>query len=204
MRRIRLKKLEIAGTIGLVLPFFTFGFIFLAVASSPNFSWLDNALSDLGVQRGITAILFNGALIIGGLFFIVFAIGLAPLSGNRIASQMGATIFTLACVALTGIGIFNESFSPTHYILSVAFFSLLPVAMLVLALNFWIAGKNRLSIFTFIMAAGAAIIWILELTLHYVSGVAIPELISGLFGAAWTIVLGYLMLKKGHTENKRP
>jgi hypothetical membrane protein len=47
------------------------------------------------------------------------------------------------------------------------------------------------------LALFAAAVWVLEFTVHYVPGVAIPEAVSGLAGAVWVMVLSYLMLKQG-------
>lgn len=110
--------------------------------------------------------------------------------------RVGASLFILTCVALISIGVFNESFSPTHYCVSVAFFVLLPISLFVLVAAFWRAGQRRMSMFTLALAFIAATPWVLQFTVHYVSNVAIPEFISGLAGVAWTIVLSYKMLKE--------
>jgi hypothetical membrane protein len=188
--------LKIAGAVGLIGPFFSFACIFLAIATWPLFNWTNNALSDLGVQSGITPIIFNYGLVISGIFFIIFATGLFPLIGKYLVGKVGASVFILSCIALVGIGIFNEGFSPAHYIFSVAFFVLFPISMLILVGAFWIEGKRKISIFTLAMALSAAIVWGLQLTIHYVSNVAIPEFVSGLFGATWMLVASYLMLKE--------
>jgi hypothetical membrane protein len=190
------RQLRISGIIGLAAPFFAFACILLAIASWPQFSWTNNALSDLGVQSGITAIVFNSGLVVSGFLFIVFATGLFGFVGNRFVGKVGAAVFILACIALIAIGIFNESFSPTHYTVSVAFFVFLPVSLLILVGAFWLNGQHKLSIFTLAVALAAATPWVLQFTVPYVSRVAIPETISGLAGVAWAMVLGYLMLKE--------
>jgi len=57
-------RLRISGICGFLAPIFAFAFIFSAVVSYPQFSWVDNALSDLGVMAGVTAVLFNSGIII--------------------------------------------------------------------------------------------------------------------------------------------
>ncbi len=190
------KRLEVAGMCGLIAPFVAYACILVAVGSWAQFSWVNNALSDLGVQSGITAPLFNSGLVVSGLLFIVFATGLFPLMKKSVVGKVGAAVFVLACVALVCIGIFNENFRPTHYIVSVMLFVLLPISQFILTAAFWRMGQKELSAFTLAMALVAAMPWILEFTVHYVSGVAIPEFVSGLAGAAWTMVLGYKMLKE--------
>ena len=195
------RHLKIAGIIGLAAPFFAFACILLAIASWAQFSWTDNALSDLGVQSGVTAIVFNGGLVISGFLFIIFATGLFSFLGNNLVGKAGTTIFALACVMLIAIGIFNENFRPTHYLVSVGLFALLPISLLILAAAFWVDAKHKLSVFTLTSALFAAAVWVLEFTVHYVSGVAIPEAVSGLAGAVWVMVLSYLMLKH---DSKKP
>ena len=191
-------RLRIAGTIGLVAPIVTFTCILVAIASWPQFSWTHNALSDLGVQNGFTAAVFNSGLVIGGILFAVFATGLYSFTGKRFVGKVGTACFFLAWIALIAIGVFNESFRPTHYIVSVMLFVFLPISLLVFMLTFWLEGKRKLSAFTLALALVAAAVWVLQFTVHYASNVAIPEFISGLAGAAWVWVLSFLMLEGVH------
>ncbi len=190
------RALKVAGTCGVLAPIIAYACILSAIASWSQFSWVNNALSDLGVQPGITAPLFNSGLVVSGLLFIFFATGLFPLLGKSVIGKVGAAVFVLACVALVCIGVFNEHFSPTHYIVSVMLFVLLPISLLILTGAFWLKGHKGLSVFTLALAFAAATPWVLQFTVHYVSNVAIPEFISGLAGVAWTIVLSYKMLKE--------
>ncbi|MCW4010083.1 MAG: DUF998 domain-containing protein [Candidatus Bathyarchaeota archaeon] len=190
------RGLKTSGIIGFAAPIFTFTCILAAIASWPQFSWTNNALSDLGVQSGFTAILFNSGLVIGGILFAVFATGLYSFAGKRFIGKVGAACFFLAWIALIAIGIFNENFRPTHYIVSVMLFVFLPISLLIFVATFWIESKRRLSGLTLALALVAAAVWVLQLTVEYVPNVAIPEFISGLAGAAWVWVLSYLMLKK--------
>jgi hypothetical membrane protein len=190
------RQLGIAGAFGLVAPFFVFACILLAVASWAQFNWATNALSDLGVQSGLTSILFNSGLIIGGLLYIVFAVGLYVLIGHCFLGKVGSVLFAIACSALIAIGIFNESFSPIHYIVSVVFFVFLPISMLVLSGAFWIAQHYKIGVFTLLLGLAAAAPWVLQFAIRYVENVAIPEFVSGLLGAFWSIVLSYVMIRK--------
>jgi hypothetical membrane protein len=190
------RQLRIGGVIGLVAPFFIFVCILLAVASWAQFSWVTNALSDLGVQSGLTSILFNSGLMIGGLLYIVFAVGLYALIGQRFLGKIGSAFFAVACSVLIAIGIFNESFSPIHYVVSVVFFVFLPISMLVLSGAFWTAGNRKIGVFTLLLGLAAAAPWVLQFAIRYVENVAIPEFVSGLVGAFWSIILSYVMIRK--------
>jgi len=188
--------LKIAGVCGFAAPIVALTFILAAIASWPQFSWVNNALSDLGVQSGATAWLFNSGLVVSGVLFAVFAAGLFRLVGKRAVGRVGAAILFLACVALILIGVFNENFRPTHYYVSVAFFVLMPISLLVLTVGFWLEGQRRLSALTLVVAVVAAAVWILQFLFNYVANVAVPEFVSGFAAALWTEAVSYRMLKE--------
>ena len=106
--------LKISGVSGIVTPIVAFAFISLAIVYSPQFSWTENALSDLGVQEGVTAVLFNYGLIIVGILALVFASGLFVLQKTMLG-KIGAFIFVLAALTLMAIDVFPENVKPTYY-----------------------------------------------------------------------------------------
>ena len=176
-------------------PVVAFTFIGLAIATYPQFSWFDDALSDLGVVTGSTATLFNFGLYCSGLFSVSFAIGLYKFLNKHAIGKIGAVVFFAAGLALEGIGIAPENRPPFHYFFSVAFFSLVPIALLVIAGYFLIMRKKPIAMFTFVITVLASAPWVIYFTLHPISGVAIPELLSALAGAAWAVVIGWKMFK---------
>lgn len=181
---------------GFAAPVVAFLFISAAIASYPQFSWTQNALSDLGVVPGLTSALFTVGLIGGGVLALIFtAVGLYGFAGEKPVGKAGAVFFAAATASLILIGIFNEDFRPTHYIVSVAFFFFAPLAFFILTAAFHMTGKRTLAAFTLASAIVAAIVWILQLTIGYVPNVAIPETVSGLIIAAWVIALSTLMRK---------
>jgi hypothetical membrane protein len=181
---------------GFTAPFVAFIFISAAIASYPSFSWTGNALSDLGVVPGLTSILFTVGLCGGGFFMLVFAVlGLYSYAGEKTLGKVGAAFLAAAAISLILIGVFNEHFRPTHYIVSVAFFVFAPLAFFTLTAAFYQKHQKNLAAFTIATGLVAAIPWILQLTVQYVPNVAIPETISGLTVAIWVIVLSEQMLK---------
>jgi len=187
--------LKLTGVYGVIAPIIAFFFIFTAIASYPQFSWTSNALSDLGVVVGVTAGVFNSGLVICGGMSFTFALGLYLFMKESWVSRAGVILFALACLALIAIGMFPENVSPTHYWVSVAFFVTLPISLLIFVCRFLHTQQSLMAIFTLLVAVFAAAPWVLLFELHYVSGVAIPEVISGLAGALWTVVLGIKMYK---------
>jgi len=188
--------LKAAGICGFLAPLVAFALIFSAIASYPEFSWTDNALSDLGVVEGITSVLFNSGLILGGVLCVVFAAGLFVFLKKRIVGKLGAVIFVLASLALFAIGVFPENVRPVHYLVSVLFFMLLPISMLVNIGAFWLMRQARMALFTLIVAIAAAAPWVLYFAIQYVPNVAVPEAVSAFAGSVWAVVLSGKMLRK--------
>jgi len=194
--------LKISGVSGVLTPIIAFTFISLAIASYPEFSWTENALSDLGVQTGVTAILFNSGLIIGGVLALVFALGLFMYLREKMLGRIGVFIFVLDTLALIAIGVFPKNVELAHYYASVVFFVLFPISMFVICAAFLIMGKVKMGLFTFLAAIVATVVWIIQFSIRFVPNVAIPETISALSASTWSIVLGFKMLKEASHSNK--
>jgi hypothetical membrane protein len=186
---------RVGAAAGIVAPIIAFMFILSAIASYPDFSWTNDALSDLGVISGFTGPIFNFGLIASGfLAFLFAALGLYNYFGETLVGKIGAASFEAATVALIGIGIFNENFQGTHYILSVAFFVLAPISLFILTFAFWLSHQKRgMVVFTVAIGVAAALPWLLQFAFNYVPNVAIPEFLSGLAVSVWAIVLARKM-----------
>jgi len=193
--------LKISGIAGIVTPVVTLTFVISAIASYPQFSWVENALSDLGVKPGLTAPLFNYGLVVSGFLALVFALGLFIFFRRRILGRIGVPIFILAALAFVAIGVFPENVSPRHYYVSVAFFVFFPVSMLVLAANFFVMDEVKMGIFTLLVAIAAIVPWVLYFSIRFVPGVAIPEAVSALSASVWAIVIGSKMVKQASRSN---
>jgi len=189
-------KQRIGAAAGIVAPILAFTCILTAIASYPAFSWTNNALSDLGVIPGITGLLFNFGLYASGFLALNFALfGLFSYLGGSWVGKLGAAFFAAATLALMAIGIFNESFSGTHYAVSVAFFVLAPISLFIITCALWLAHQGRMAVFSVLAGVAAALPWLLLFGFNYVPNVAIPEFVSGLAVSAWVVVLGKKMMK---------
>jgi hypothetical membrane protein len=129
------------------------------------------------------------------LAFCFAALGIYSFLSTRLSGKVGAVVFAAATVALTCIGIFNENFNPTHYIVSVAFFSLAPIGLFILTYAFWRSSQRGMAALSIVIGLIAAIPWILQLTINYVANVAIPETISAAAVSVWAVVLSVKILK---------
>jgi hypothetical membrane protein len=187
---------RIGAAAGLISPIVAFTSILIAIASYPAFSWTNNALSDLGVVPGITETTFNFGLYTSGLLGFIFAIfGLLTYFGKSTVGKVGTGFFAAATLALMAIGFFNENFTPTHYLVSVAFFTLAPIALFILTCAFYLNRDRKMAAFTVAIGIAAALPWILQFAINYVPNVAIPEFVSALAVSAWVIVLAQKMFK---------
>ena len=174
---------------GMAAPVIAFICITIAIASYPTFSWTNNALSDLGIIPDITGPLFNFGLYTSGLSAFIFAIfGLFTYFKESWIGKSGSAVFASATLALFAIGVFNENFSPTHYLVSVLFFTLAPISLFILTWAFWLANHRGMAIFTVLVGIIAALPWLLLFAFNYAPNVAIPELVSGLAVSAWAII----------------
>jgi hypothetical membrane protein len=198
----RIALLKICGICGVLAPIIAFTCISLSIASSRQFSWTENALSDLGVQADATAISFNSGLIIGGIFTLAFALGLLIFLNEKLLGKIGAYLFVLDALALIAIGFFPENIKPTHYYVSVAFFILSPISILIICATFLLIGKVKMGLFTFLTAIVAIVVWMIQFTIKFGSNVAIPETISALSASIWSLVLGFQMFKQASRSNK--
>ena len=199
---------------GIIVPVVAFTFIVLSILTYPQFSWTNNALSDLGVVPGITATLFNFGLYASGLMSVWFAVGLYKCLNKNVVGKIGALIFGAASLGLEGIGWAPEGTNafnfPWHYFFSVLFFVLVPIALLVIVSYFLTTHEAHLAGFTLLIAITAAAPWVLFFAVQYVPGVAIPELISALAASAWSITVGWrmyqagLLMQKGALQPKNP
>jgi hypothetical membrane protein len=173
---------------GVISPILAFSCIIVAILTYPDFSWTNNALSDLGIISGLTASVFNFGLFAGGLLAFNFSVfGLLAYFRRNVIGQIGSLVFAAATIALMAIGIFNENFKPTHYIVSVGFFTLAPIALLFLVGGFYLCKDRKMMVFTIFVAAIAAVVWIVQLLLHSFPNVAIPEFVSGLALSVWSV-----------------
>lgn len=112
-----------------------------AALNYPGFSLADNYLSDLGV--GSTALFFNTACVITGIFIIIAALFLLKKGW-----QKASAVLLAACgIALIGIGIFPKNAPLPHAITTYAFFALTPIFILTTSIHL-LKQKNNLAAFS--------------------------------------------------------
>ncbi|MBC7131244.1 DUF998 domain-containing protein [Candidatus Bathyarchaeota archaeon] len=184
--------IRFSGFCGIFSPIIALAGIGIAIASYPEFSWTENALSDLGVIDGLTALAFNYGLIGTGLLAFIFALGMFK-NQKGAAGKAGAALLASSTLSLMAIGIFPENIKPIHYYASVAFFTLFPLALMTLCASFMHNAEIRTGLFTLFVAVYAVSVWIIHWTVGFGSGVAIPEALSSAAAALWMVPFAYRM-----------
>ena len=132
----KLKNMPKGNLIGFIGPMISFITIAASISILPGFSWSDNPLSDLGSWfrsdlgelQFVSAVLFNGGLIITGLMVLYFIIWLIKQIGDT-PSKVALSIFACTSILLAGIGIFSEDYHLGHIFTAVPFFLLIPIAL---------------------------------------------------------------------------
>lgn len=125
-----------AALLGMLGPVIGIAGIFISMALSPEFSWSEHALSDLGIME--FGIFFNTGLIICGIFYLLFSIGLLLNIGReKMGMRIGSLFLILASIALAGIGAFtmDDATYAVHFIFAMSFFALVLLAYIILGLS---------------------------------------------------------------------
>ncbi|WP_302080065.1 DUF998 domain-containing protein [Salinibaculum rarum] len=176
---------------GLVAVVLTMGTILVATVVSPAFAWRQNALSNLGVVEtaagtGLTVVLFNGGLILGGVVGLAFAVALTR-SAQSLAGRATALSFGLTVVFMALVGVFPQDTAP-HFPVALGFYLLVSVTL-------WLDGLTALGthwrqrgLVAITFGTGNLVGWLVwGLTGSPTrAGLAIPELWGALLFSVWT------------------
>jgi hypothetical membrane protein len=104
----------------------------VAIASTPRYDFGGQWVSDLGVGEG--AAFFNSGVIVAGFLNLFFTASLAAVLRPSRLGILGSVVLALAGIFLMLIGVFTENAGEIHGIVSISFFLLALIALLVLAL----------------------------------------------------------------------
>jgi hypothetical membrane protein len=183
-----------SGLFGIMGSILTLVMVFVATIISPWFKWDTNALSEMGV--GEVSLIFNSAMIIGGIFNLIFALGLRKYLGKETLVKNGTVLIMLDSVCLALVGIFTVAYPILHGIVALGTFVLTPIGFILIGFSSKQKNMKKLSIATGI----AALITILTLpliilVLPFKIGFAVPEMIEGLIVAAWIIFMGIKLVR---------
>ncbi len=180
---------RVGGLCGIIGVIVVYPLILLATSYYHSFNWFNNALSDLGVA-GVSATLFNTALITGGVLLFTFSLGLLNYIRGY-AAEVGCFLLLAAAIFLAAIGLLPENYGKIHFYVSAAFFALIVLSLLALGSSLILQSSRLSGILTIGGAILAALIW----TLPW-QGVAIPEAAASLILSARVVAFALKMLVK--------
>jgi len=194
------EAVRLAGIIGMVASLFGLCSVLAATFLAGNtFSWNTNALSDIGVSTvSLAANVFNISLIVTGLLNLVFAFGFIKANAKNSLFYLGCLLLILGGISLSLVGVFTEAYGRLHFYVSAGYFGLFSLALLLIGfafLNAKQATRGSISILVgfisgLVVLSGIALEWHSWLGL----GFAVPEIISSVIFAAWTIWMSLDML----------
>jgi len=186
--------LWLCGLCGITSSVLTLVMVFAATIVSPWFRWEKNALSEMGV--GEVALLFNSAMIIGGILNLIFALGIREYLGREGLVKYGTYLIMLGSVSLALLGIFTVSDPIFHGIVALGTFVLAPIGFILIGLNSKQSATKKLSITCGIAALMTILILpAILLFLPFNVGFAVPEIIWSLIMATWIIFIGIQLLR---------
>jgi len=188
----------LCGIVGSVLSLIM---VFAATIISPWFRWDTNALSEMGV--GEVSLLFNSAMIIGGILNLIFSLGIREYLGREGLVKYGTYLIILGSISLTLVGIFTVSYPLFHGIVALGTFILPPIGFILIGFSSEQPTIKKLGIVTGIAALMAILILpVILLALPFNVGFAVPEIIEGLIVASWIIFMGTKLLRNKNIANQ--
>jgi len=179
--------------------------IVICTAILPNFDWADNPLSDmgswyrtdLGNLQILSAILFNGGLIVTGLLCAYFIIWLIRKFTDRL-TKVGLAFFVGTSLLMVGIGIFSEDFSIPHGLTAISFFLSIPIACAVTGLVWLRLGETRTIGLVSIFLAFLSLLIMFQPWIDF--SIAVLETLVSLVALSWIWFVDYMDLKNKFTS----
>ena len=165
----------------------------IAASQDPEYTFMDDYLSDLGVSPGAWA--FNSGVMIAGVSMFLFSVlGLMPILPKGLFDRAGGTLFALSGVFLVNVGIFTEDAGDVHLFISYAFFLTVLASLGVLSAAMY---RDRpLGDSTFLVTVGlfcAGLIMVLVLGAN-----PFTETVAVMMIMAWGLVVpGLQILQRG-------
>jgi hypothetical membrane protein len=188
------KLLRFGGFCGILGSVLSLALVLAATVLSPWFRWENNALSELGV--GEVSLLFNGAMLIGGVLIFFFALGIREYFGGNRLVRVGVDLVIIASVFLALVGVFTIDMKVMHGIVSLGPLMLAPLGFFFIGF-----GTDEAKIRKFSIGCGAAalvsifVLPIIILFLPFKVGFAVPEIINTIFTTVWIFGMGAKLIK---------
>jgi hypothetical membrane protein len=188
------KLLRFGGFCGILGSGLSIALVLIATVLSPWFRWENNALSELGV--GEVSLLFNGAMLIGGVLIFFFALGLREyVDGNR-SGRVGVNLIIIASILLALVGVFTVDMMLMHGIVSLGPLMLAPLGFIFIGFGIEEAKIRKFSIGSGVVALVSILVLpMVILFLPFKVGFAVPEIINTIITTVWLFVMGIKLIK---------
>jgi len=171
-----------ASYVALSLPIIFIVGLAIVIHANPWFSFTDNALSDMGSLKNPNRWLFNGFV----MFFAVMAMIPAVVAFKHGLSYL----MPFALVFLFLVGVFPEEL-PYHTPSAVLFYVLALADIALVGLK--LGRKNPLNYLWSLLSVLVFLMMLYLIRARIFKGLAIPELVGGVFILAWFVYLGVLL-----------
>ena len=187
--------IRLGGLCGIIGSVLTIIMVFAAL--SPWFRWDTNALSELGV--GEVSLLFNSAVMIGGVLSLLFAFGIHEYMIRGRLVKAGTALIMLSSLALVLVGIFTIENHTLHAIVALGYFILTPIGFMLIGFG---AKENKFKELSIAIGIAALIsilvLPVILLNMPFKVGFAVPEMTEALILAIWEVFTGVKLLKYEH------
>ncbi len=143
-----------AGAVSGIIGFIIF-FVFSTTAMTliPGYNFFTQFFSELGLQ-GLAAEFFNSGLILSGLLFVVFFLGLNEYfktflkkAKEPLIAKIGIVLGVAASISLAGTGLFPATDSFSHMIPTASFFIFAGFSVVLLSVYLYSLRKKMIYIF---------------------------------------------------------
>ena len=162
---------------GLLAPLTAFIFVAISILLSPEFSWWNNALSDLGHSvDSPVAPLFNFGLLLSGVLTMIYS-----YVSFRNHAKYTSYILMLVGLTLQLVATFDEVYGSLHFQVSVLFFVVLCFA----SVSYVVEKRSVLAFLALMIGLGSWILYGMDI---YPSGIAVPEIISSVATSTWVML----------------
>ncbi len=191
---IEIKELvpeTIGGYSGLLAPLIGYVFITISLAMHDDFTLSQNSLSDLGEVGVQYNNVFNFALIISGILFLIFILGMLRKAESRVG-EIGLIGLFLGAGFLMLTGIFPKGTAP-HMIMAILFYSTSAGGLILFGLDKFLEFEPKWSVLIWSSIGFAAISIGLVSTLSP-DGIAIYEIIGSMPLMQFSLVFGTELL----------
>jgi len=195
-----LKLIRIAGLSGFISSTLPLIMILASTMLEKSFSWTKDPLSDIGVTQ--TAWLFNSALIVGGLFNLLFAVGLLNYLGKSRWLKIGASLLIVSSISLALVGVFTENYKVIHSLVAIGYLLLTPLGLICIGSEDKSNQFGKVSLVLGITAALLAILGIPIVTsvANLEIGFAVPEFVEALVLSVWTFWVSLKLIQQGKKD----